>query len=379
MQLGGKIENIIRSKFPECFFTRKFMPSSNGSSLYIQFATTGKEGWPNGIIHNDPAYNTFWIRGMNQEGISISGYTLEASQIGLYGQNHQRIKIPWRDIKKPCDSKSITKSFDKYFSELKEKINSTVAGFASTEYTFEQFNSGFAYMDSLLKEIDEIVRRSEKGIGTSWEPNAVKRYRDAELQGLVKGTKSGNMASAKIAAKKATTFAELRNAVLKICPEGTTASSDRRDTKFEKYILDKLKEFKILANAGFYFAGWPGKRSYHVTLGSPETKQSYKFSHWYSCNGFQLSKQFDSRLDVSETCAFSKDEIVEVIKEAGHHGDRLPQDRKNVSFASVVINENREIMQNRKPFGERRVAKVVDLKTPREFTSTETGMQPSKC
>lgn len=85
----------------------------------------------------------------------------------------------------------------------------------SGSYTLEQMNSGFAYMDSVLKEIDEIVKRSASGIGTSWERGAVKRYRDAELQGL-KGKKYGNWASVKIAAQKAETFAELRRAIAKL-------------------------------------------------------------------------------------------------------------------------------------------------------------------
>jgi hypothetical protein len=220
-ELMEKIENIVRSKFPESLFSAKFTTNLS-PSIYIQFALgSTKDQWKNGIIHNDPAYNTFWIRGMDKEGVPIHGYTLEASQVGLYTLNYKRIKIPWRDIKKPVDSKLILKCFEKYFSALSQEVKEQGYNYAtaSTSYTFEQMNSGFAYMDGILKEIDEIVRRSEKGIGTSWEAGAVKRYRDAELQGL-KGKKYGNWAAAKIAAQKATTFAELRKAILKLEEKG---------------------------------------------------------------------------------------------------------------------------------------------------------------
>jgi hypothetical protein len=86
----------------------------------------------------------------------------------------------------------------------------------ASEYTFEQINSGFAYKDSMLKKLDSFIEQSKKGIGTSWERQAVKRYLEAELQGLTRAKQYGRGAAAKIAAAKAETFAALRKALEKL-------------------------------------------------------------------------------------------------------------------------------------------------------------------
>jgi hypothetical protein len=94
--------------------------------------------------------------------------------------------------------------------------NITIAG----DYTLDEMNSGFAFVDSMLRRIDTLVSHSASGIGTSWERGAVKRFVASELQGLTKVRQCGNYAAAKIGVGKAETFEQLKAALNKLVVKG---------------------------------------------------------------------------------------------------------------------------------------------------------------
>lgn len=73
-----------------------------------------------------------------------------------------------------------------------------------------------AYVDSKIKKIDALIKDYAKGIGTSWETGAVKRFVASELQGITAGKKVEEWAAAKIAAGKASTFDQLKLAIGKL-------------------------------------------------------------------------------------------------------------------------------------------------------------------
>jgi hypothetical protein len=87
---------------------------------------------------------------------------------------------------------------------------------ANSSYTLDQMNSGFAYKDSMIKKIEKTISESGKGIGTSWERPAVKRFVSAELQGFTRVKQVGGYAAAKIAIGKAETFDQLKKAFEKL-------------------------------------------------------------------------------------------------------------------------------------------------------------------
>ena len=84
------------------------------------------------------------------------------------------------------------------------------------DYTLDEMNSGFAYVDSMIEKIDKTMEQYSKGIGTSWERSAVKRYVDAEIKSSLKGRKFGTDAAFKIAINKAETFEALKKAFQKL-------------------------------------------------------------------------------------------------------------------------------------------------------------------
>lgn len=68
-----------------------------------------------------------------------------------------------------------------------------------------------AYAQGKIRKIEQIMSEQAKGIGTSWESGAVKRFVDAEFQGLPKG-----YADVSRKVKSAATFSALKDAMNKL-------------------------------------------------------------------------------------------------------------------------------------------------------------------
>jgi hypothetical protein len=115
------IKKTIEKYFPNSYLRFDVSTLGPSTSLAIKFAIgKDKSEWTNGIIHNDPAYNIFWIHGAFDKTTLkvVKPLTLEASMVGFHkGKND---KLGWRDIKKECTLDKIVKTFDNYFSKLKD-------------------------------------------------------------------------------------------------------------------------------------------------------------------------------------------------------------------------------------------------------------------
>ena len=125
-ELSSKIESTIKNIFPDCYFKSQYSFLGGQGSLCISFAL-GKDSsqWKNGIIHNDLAYNNFWIHNaFDADFNQIKELTLEASIIGIRDtKTYKNDKLSWRDIKKGATEEKILKAFQTYFKKLKEKLN----------------------------------------------------------------------------------------------------------------------------------------------------------------------------------------------------------------------------------------------------------------
>lgn len=127
----AKIEASFRKYFKTGWFKTRVSKSSRGrgplapqiGDIYIQFSLLPKGQQSQGIIQNDPSYNTFWMFGSwNEDGLNPR-IKIEISQGNrLYGPNASNSeKIGWRNgTGSPA---SILRKFDKYFSKLRSMVD----------------------------------------------------------------------------------------------------------------------------------------------------------------------------------------------------------------------------------------------------------------
>ena len=130
----AKIEASFRRYFKTGWFKTKVSKSSRGrgplapqiGDLYIQFSLLPKGQQSNGIIQNDPSYNTFWMFGSwnAEEGLKPR-IKIEMSQGNrLWGPNASNSeKIGWRNG--TGSSASILRKFDKYFAKLRGMVDAS--------------------------------------------------------------------------------------------------------------------------------------------------------------------------------------------------------------------------------------------------------------
>lgn len=116
--LATDIEKVVKKHFPKG--TVKFSFSTGlGASISGRFAM--RTEFTNNIIHNDPAFMQFSIRGKFDDDGQIQG-KLQAELIagGRLGKpgSGTSIKFPWR--KKSGDAGVILKHFDQFFQKTKK-------------------------------------------------------------------------------------------------------------------------------------------------------------------------------------------------------------------------------------------------------------------
>lgn len=122
----AKIEASFRRYFKTGWFKAKPSASFDGEEgdIYIQVSLLPKGKQSNGIIENDPSYNTFWMFGSwnSEEGLKPR-IKVEMSQGNrLYGPNASNSeKIGWRNG--TGSSASILRKFDKYFAKLRGMVD----------------------------------------------------------------------------------------------------------------------------------------------------------------------------------------------------------------------------------------------------------------
>jgi len=119
-----RIERTVKRYFPRGHFgIRAAKGLANSYDIYMVTATLPKGKQPNGIMQNDPSFNTFWMfgaytpeRGMNPK------IKVEMSQGGkLYSPNAFKAqKIGWRD--KTGTPAQIIAHFDRYYATLASMV-----------------------------------------------------------------------------------------------------------------------------------------------------------------------------------------------------------------------------------------------------------------
>ncbi len=117
------MEGAFRRHFPRGHFYGHASQQYGRNAIYISAATLPKGQQFNGIIQNDPSYNTFWMH----DSYSIDGLNdkikIEMSQGDrLWGPNASNPqKVGWRNgTQKPA---AIIKKFEKYFGKLKSMVD----------------------------------------------------------------------------------------------------------------------------------------------------------------------------------------------------------------------------------------------------------------
>ena len=94
------------------------------ANIYIATATLPKGDQANGIIENDPSYNTFWWwDSVGPNGVYSPHIKLEMSQGNtLYGPNaSDPQKVGWRNAKS-IDPINIERKFKRYFAKLAKMV-----------------------------------------------------------------------------------------------------------------------------------------------------------------------------------------------------------------------------------------------------------------
>ncbi len=123
------LEKAFRRHFPKGYFFARAGTNLGPHSIYIATATLPKGQQTNGIIQNDPSYNTFWMHDSFSEAgmhlrakieISQGGSLMVKPAPGSY-MAFDRVKIGWRNgTAKPS---SIVKKFDQYFAKLAAAVS----------------------------------------------------------------------------------------------------------------------------------------------------------------------------------------------------------------------------------------------------------------
>lgn len=78
-----RLENSIKSVFPDSFIQVQYRPSMGSRSILVRFALgKDKSEWANGIIQNDPLFHVMWIYGINEDGSLKDKMKMEAHSGG---------------------------------------------------------------------------------------------------------------------------------------------------------------------------------------------------------------------------------------------------------------------------------------------------------
>ena len=119
MEFVKAIERLF-SKYMPTGYSSFGISTLGAPSLFFVFASTKREGWPGGIIHNDPMHHILWIHDSFTYENGLNGVlTIELSIGGVvYGPNHSnKARIGW--AKKTGDRNTILRHLDGYFYKMR--------------------------------------------------------------------------------------------------------------------------------------------------------------------------------------------------------------------------------------------------------------------
>jgi hypothetical protein len=117
------LEKAFRKHFPDGGFKATAEKKFGHNSIYIATATLPFGSQTNGIVQNDPSYNTFWMHdSYTDEGLAEK-ISIEMSQGGTLKTNREdqfkrgvSVKVGWRNA--TASPQSIVGKFDQYFGKL---------------------------------------------------------------------------------------------------------------------------------------------------------------------------------------------------------------------------------------------------------------------
>ena len=123
------MERAFKKHFPKGYFGARARTKFGQNSIYIATATLPKGQQANGIIQNDPSYNTFHMFGSYTDAGMNPRIKIEKSGGGMLMvlpapdsyMAYDAVKIGWRNgTAKPA---AIVKKFDQYFAKLAAAVN----------------------------------------------------------------------------------------------------------------------------------------------------------------------------------------------------------------------------------------------------------------
>jgi len=121
---AADLKTAFAKKLPRGTFASRVergLGGRSGKSVFIQFTTTGKKDWSNGIIHNDPSMTQLWIHdGTDADGVMLPKVKIEMTMGGsVYGPNaSNRQKVGWRD--RTGTPAQLLKHVTAYFDKLRD-------------------------------------------------------------------------------------------------------------------------------------------------------------------------------------------------------------------------------------------------------------------
>jgi hypothetical protein len=122
--ISSKVNTAIQKHFPNGYINIQKSTLGPTISMGITFAIGKRTEWINGIIQNDPHWCNIWIHSAFDKTTSNlikPEITLNSDTAGyIYTRKTGKLKIGWRDVKKPSTVDKVITTIDVYFSKLKK-------------------------------------------------------------------------------------------------------------------------------------------------------------------------------------------------------------------------------------------------------------------
>lgn len=114
------MERAFRKHFPRGFYYARAEVKFGHPSIYIATATLPRGAQANGIIENDPSYNTFWMHDSYTDAGMNERIQIEMSQGGRLGMGPTSQKVGWRNG--TGSPSAVVAKFDAYFAKLAQMV-----------------------------------------------------------------------------------------------------------------------------------------------------------------------------------------------------------------------------------------------------------------